>query len=240
MFLGDRSVHKPEIPYYMQLKQTLVHRGETQGQRMVFQDHHFNFDFGVKELLNSHHTAVELRATALYGYARYVGDTDVTRTYLVSNPDVTWVIKPGIWNGVKNMLTRARGRFVAHEYAGHLKHVEESGIDFEFIPFPWVCKWPSWMLPKAHKMDSIRYDEYDVKVDRIQEALISQITMLYHLNLPPRAVLASQNIAEYLLAADMGMEKDSPMNVPTVGNDLTFMGLPVIVCREMAHGAIVI
>lgn len=236
--LRDRALHNPEP--YEEYKLVSITRGEKSGQRIVFQDRWFDFDFGVQELLGSHHTAVELQSTALYGYARFFGDTDVTRTYHVSQPDVTWVIKPGIWNGVKRLLARGIQAIHKHEREGHNKHVAESGIEFDIVLFPWFFGWPTWLMPKAHRMDSIRYDEYQIKVDRIQEALTSQIIMLYRLNLPPRAVLASPDIVDYIAAADMPLKQGDYATVSKVGGTNTFMGVPVIECREMTHGAIVI
>ena len=222
----------------LQIREVRVTRGETSGQRLLMKDRFFNFDFGVRELLDQHLLAIELRATALYGYARYYGDTDVTRAYHVSSPDVTLVIEPGIWNAIKWHLTRAVQSVNQHELEMHNKHVEESGIEFDLIQFPWVCKWPVWMRPKTRRVPSIKWDEYEIKVDRIQEGLVAQMVFLHNLGLDPRAVLAAPDIVEFLAGAEMPAEEnDYGTNIPDTG---TFMGVPIIVCRDMVHGAIVV
>ena len=186
----------------------------------------YNVEFATRESVRRASAKIALRATALYAYARF---DDETLSCSSKFPRTKFEHYPqGLLNTLKHRAEQKWNKINTAVRRQTYKRLKRS------LSLP---GFPRRLRARLATREIVTREDEQIYIERIQESLLAQIALLYKYNLVPQAVLAHPKMAGCLVAA---AALPNYQSVSIHSGSLMFAGLPVIVCQELAQGAIVV
>ena len=190
----------------------------------------YAIEFSQQRMAEDFITELRMQATALYGYCRFNQEGPMGGSFVT--PKTTYKAVPAsgldyFKSFVEKWVRRANSAFTGW----HHRHQQRVGKYNNPVHLSVPGRWK----PRYRSFNVIAHEDWDICIDRIQEALVSQMRLMLGYGLKPQAVLSSPDIAHKLVASQALSGHDKWI----VAGE-SFMGLRVIACEHLRYGAIVV